>query len=315
MNTLLCARWLAILSLVLGLIMLAGCSVESSAPKKTAASPTVSPRVLTSPTSAAMTIPSPVPTVRSIESDADYATKMAEDPQPTFEPTLTPARPVSWLVDLLRSSPAITITAWDVPDMHIALDQAGRQLIVEAAGSGTIATVDGDEWLSNYVPFPAYELQIESSVPGETVKVSGVSRRFLVWWSKGPEDNNPLAAYYYQPNESLYYTLSKLAPASHYLESSVRHLLHASAAKVLMDGHEYTLEGENNHMIIAARQLANGTPAKGPVPLEDPMVTMDFTVEGTQYRVDVFENYFTYNGQTYQLDEIGPGVRGSLNAD
>ena len=307
MKALSLARWLASISLVVGLLVLEGCGVQPIAP-------TLSAGALASPTSGALSVP-PIPTDSSAESNADWATKMAENPQPTFEPTLTPARPVSWLVDLILSSPGITITARDVPDMHLPVDQAGRQLLVAAAESGTVATVPGDEWLSNFVPFPGYELQIESSVPGETIKLTGASKRFSVWWTKGPDDNNPLIAYFYQPDETLYNTMSSLAPASHYPESSVRHLLHANAARVLVGAYDYTLEGENNHMIIAARLLADGTLAKGLAPLDEPMVTMIFTVDYTQYRVDIFENYFTYNGQTYRLDEVGPGVRASLFAD
>jgi len=315
MKALSLTRLFANISFTVGLLVLAGCSAPSGAPTKNETLPTSSPGALASPTSAVLSVPSPIPTVRSPESDADYATKIAEDPRPTFEPTLTPARPVSWLVDLLRSSTAITITAWDVPDMNIPVNQGGRQLLAAAAESGTVATVSGDEWLSNFVPFPGYELQIEAPAPGETVKVMWVSKRFAVWWSKSPDDNNPLEAYYHQPDESLYYAISSLAPASHYPVASVRHLLHASAARVLVGGYDYNLEGENNHMIIAARLLADGTPAKGPAPLEEPMVTIVFTVDNTQYSVDIFENYFTYNGQTYHLEEVGPGVRASLFAD
>ncbi len=82
-----------------------------------------------------------------------------------------------------------------------------------------------------------------------------------------------------------------------------------------MDGFDYTFTGEDRHVIDVARVLANGVVTKEPAPDQDPVLVLYFTVSNTVYGVKVWNNYFTYNGYTYQLQDVGLQARGTLTAN
>jgi hypothetical protein len=317
------ARWLVGPLLVLQLTLLAGCNSQQESPHATPAPAIKAVQATAAPTTSTSSvlpngtvdIPAPIPTRADPTTAADLATKLAENPMPTFGPTETPSRNVGWLVDLLSASQAMTITAFDNSEVRVSVDPTGMKQLVEDGPSSTTATVSGDEWLSQYTRFPGYGLELEVPTAYDVRVYWASPTHFIVFWSDSPNDSYQPGAYYIQENSALWSDVSRMAPVAHYPESSVRYLLDASTLRVKTDEYDYTITGENAHTINAARDLANATLTKDLPPEEEPMLTLYFTVNNVVYEVKIWDNYFTYNGQTYRLVGIGPGVRAGLAAD
>jgi len=94
--------------------------------------------------------------------------------------------------------------------------------------------------------------------------------------------------------------LEEAVPPPQYGAANIRHLLVASALTRYMEGqvHPYV----PGRMWSVARVLASGTPVAQPPPAAPPRMLLRFTVAGWDHDVQVWENAFTYGGQTYHLE-------------
>ncbi len=227
-------------------------------------------------------------------------TQQAKDLRLTPLPTETPVHDVEWLAELIVSSQAITITSMDAPEIMVPVDQIGKQLLLAAVEGDTLATNMNDDWLGAYLPYPAYELLI--GMPDHGYSVFWASPSLFQVDCAETQGCNAGAAYA-EVNSTLWKAVQSLAPAPRLDPADLRYVLYANAlTERLADGTEYTYEPNGIMSIVRGMLLFRSTKTQT-LPNGEPKAALEFTVEGKEYEVKVWDNAFTYNGQAYNHDD------------
>lgn len=247
-----------------------------------------------------------IPSLRSIPAQPTSAiapsTTLEKGPEPTFDrgPTPAPVRDVSWLLDVLRSSQVMTITAMDAPEIQVPVDETIRRRLVEAVDGHTEADVMSTERQTLYQPYPQYQVLIETPFRQTNITWEGPGQLRLAW-PKGAEEWE-FWARFTQDDDTLWKTLEEIAPAPEYGPENIRYLFYASELTSQWEGNKYTYDRALILRIV--RGLAWGIPMIEPVPTEEPKVVLNFTVDNRLHDVKVWSNKIAYGGRIYQRDDV-----------
>lgn len=220
---------------------------------------------------------------------------------------------IDWLINELRSSQSITITARDSPDIQVPVDLQIRERLVEATVSELSVSSFGSEWLNPYVPFPEYELRMESSSDDILILGWWGTQRFSVTWNSAKEDEDITRAYFYQEDSKLWETIASLASPPHYADTDIRHLLQANSLQAVLGQEQFHLGKRNPFILRVARALVKGRPSDKAVPSDEPSGLLEFDIDSSRYEVKLWQDDFTYNRQLYHLADVYTTVRLTLS--
>lgn len=202
---------------------------------------------------------------------------------------------------LLEKAVEITLAARDISDREIILTEDERRRVIMAADEMILYDMPSPHGAS----YPWYVFRSRFADGSE----------FIL---EALDSDLVMAGSYWYENPAIWDLASRLVPLKEFPSEDLRHLFGASRVDLSGFGHErlvYDSAETDFRMATLVRILLEGeertgTELKG----ENPVATVVFTVNGVHRTVQVYQDWFTYDGRAFYLKNVGPTMGSNVNA-
>jgi len=202
----------------------------------------------------------------------------------------------------VRDSKNIKLVAQDT-GQSLAVDEAKRkELIKYLANAGELKESKGLASAVSSAAFPAYQLQLEDK--NIKLDIFDESR-----FGAGTEN----ARHYYMETGNLWKSVSKWLPARTYQETALGYLFKAS--KVTVKGGIFAEETDQTPARNSILRVIRSVSLQSTTLPQDPgeAITLNFTVNGKKYTIEVYDEYLVYRNSTYKLTQGKQNIENLLS--